>query len=232
MNAESILSEVCRNTTQRYVDAMLLRWQPYFHLQQHGKWHADEHGNYFELRPMREKERMYRTSAEPVLETPGGIVGQFTVNSYMAIIANVNCPMVVDIDQQWYGGRPLIEEDEVCDQVEKHCSAARLYGTYAGWRVIITAPTYPAGSGESWELMRTLGADPRYMKLCDEQKCYRARLTPKPWRSDEQYVCCLVKSWGDETGPRDLFVAVHDALTLRPLAEQQNEHFQRHAITF
>jgi hypothetical protein len=30
--------------------------------------------------------------------------------------------------------------------------------------------------------MATLGADPQYVKLCQVQKSFRARLTPKPWR--------------------------------------------------
>jgi hypothetical protein len=32
------------------------------------------------------------------------------------------------------------------------------------------------------ELMRRLGADPLYIQLCRTQECFRARLTPKPWR--------------------------------------------------
>jgi len=30
--------------------------------------------------------------------------------------------------------------------------------------------------------MVSLNADPLYMTLCDAQQCFRARLTPKPWR--------------------------------------------------
>jgi hypothetical protein len=30
--------------------------------------------------------------------------------------------------------------------------------------------------------MRALGTDPLYLKLCIGQGCFRARLTPKPWR--------------------------------------------------
>jgi hypothetical protein len=31
-------------------------------------------------------------------------------------------------------------------------------------------------------VFEALGADPLYRKLCRAQKCFRARLTPKPWR--------------------------------------------------
>ena len=30
--------------------------------------------------------------------------------------------------------------------------------------------------------MRDLQADPLYIRLCGAQQCFRARLTPKPWR--------------------------------------------------
>jgi hypothetical protein len=34
------------------------------------------------------------------------------------------------------------------------------------------------------EVFEALGADPLYRRLCSHQKCFRARLTPKPWRCD------------------------------------------------
>ena len=34
------------------------------------------------------------------------------------------------------------------------------------------------------DIFQALGADPLYRKLCKTQKCYRARLTPKPWRCE------------------------------------------------
>jgi len=32
------------------------------------------------------------------------------------------------------------------------------------------------------QVFDTLGADPPYRRLCRTQKCFLARLTPKPWR--------------------------------------------------
>jgi len=31
-------------------------------------------------------------------------------------------------------------------------------------------------------VLNALGSDPLYRQLCKTQKCFRARLTPKPWR--------------------------------------------------
>ena len=32
------------------------------------------------------------------------------------------------------------------------------------------------------DVLKQLGSDPLYVKLCKAQECFRARLTPKPWR--------------------------------------------------
>ena len=35
---------------------------------------------------------------------------------------------------------------------------------------------------DSTNIMRDLNSDPLYIRLCQAQECFRARLTPKPWR--------------------------------------------------
>ncbi len=32
------------------------------------------------------------------------------------------------------------------------------------------------------DLFRRLGSDPRYVRMCLRQQCFRARCSPKPWR--------------------------------------------------
>jgi hypothetical protein len=67
--------------------------------------------------------------------------------------------------------------------------------------------------------MRFLRSDPNYMELCGVQKCYRARLTPKPWRDDGEptHVCELDARIGPPVVADELReqLAVHDELTLR-----------------
>jgi hypothetical protein len=58
----------------------------------------------------------------------------------------------------------------------------RVYRTRAGLRYLVTHAAIAAGGDESEEAMRFLGADPKYRHLCRVQQCFRARLTPKPWR--------------------------------------------------
>ena len=46
----------------------------------------------------------------------------------------------------------------------------------------------PAGR-EAEELMVATGTDQQFRRLCKVQKCFRARLTPKPWR------CGVPRPW-------------------------------------
>ena len=61
----------------------------------------------------------------------------------------------------------------------------RVYETAAGYRVVVTSQTVEPDSKESTEWLDALGSDKLYCKLCEKQECYRARLTPKPWRLPE-----------------------------------------------
>jgi hypothetical protein len=58
----------------------------------------------------------------------------------------------------------------------------RVYETPAGIRVIATHRTFAADDPEVLEFFNQIGADPIYVRMCQFQKCFRARLTGKPWR--------------------------------------------------
>ena len=58
----------------------------------------------------------------------------------------------------------------------------RIYRTRAGLRLLATQGLVEADSTAANDVFEALGADPLYRKLCVAQKCFRARLTPKPWR--------------------------------------------------
>jgi hypothetical protein len=57
-----------------------------------------------------------------------------------------------------------------------------IYRTAAGFRVVAGDPLYEPASPKAEALMIALGVDPSYLNLCRVQQCFRARLTPKPWR--------------------------------------------------
>ena len=86
-------------------------------------------------------------------------------------------------------GEILGEEDSgdvptrVAEFVEKSPGLGlRLYRTAAGYRCLVTSAEYDPLSPETQKLLVNFESDPLYIKLCQVQECFRARLTPKFWR--------------------------------------------------
>ena len=61
--------------------------------------------------------------------------------------------------------------------------SVRIYETAAGYRLLITNTRFKPGSADAEALLTDFGSDPLYIRLCRMQESFRARLTPKPWRS-------------------------------------------------
>ena len=57
------------------------------------------------------------------------------------------------------------------------------YETPAGARLLPVHAPFDAGEASSFEFMAFVGADPLYERMCRLQKCFRARVSPKPWRA-------------------------------------------------
>lgn len=58
----------------------------------------------------------------------------------------------------------------------------RLYETHKGLRALISGLGFAPGSEETTQFLRSLQSDWLYAILCQKQGCFRARLTPKPYR--------------------------------------------------
>lgn len=58
----------------------------------------------------------------------------------------------------------------------------RLYRTPAGFRILALHRTFASDAPEVFAMFEALGVDPIYTRMCRLQRCFRARLTPKPWR--------------------------------------------------
>jgi hypothetical protein len=72
-------------------------------------------------------------------------------------------------------------------RIEKFLSAhpdwhLRLYRTPAGLRVLAMHATFDPNDPLVAECFQTLGTDPIYARMCQRQHCFRARVSPKPWR--------------------------------------------------
>jgi hypothetical protein len=66
---------------------------------------------------------------------------------------------------------------------ERHAGHAfRVYRTCAGLRLLFVDGLYEPLSDQTRRILAELGSDPLYCTLTRAQECFRARLTPKPWR--------------------------------------------------
>lgn len=57
-----------------------------------------------------------------------------------------------------------------------------LYDTPLGLRVLALHATFDPRGAPAKLLFQELGADPRYVRMCTVQACFRARVSGKPWR--------------------------------------------------
>src|SRR5262249_24553763 len=58
----------------------------------------------------------------------------------------------------------------------------RLYETAGGYRLLFTDGRFDPRSPKVESIFQSLSCDPMYRHLCQQQECFRARLSPKPWR--------------------------------------------------
>jgi hypothetical protein len=58
----------------------------------------------------------------------------------------------------------------------------RVYQTPAGFRVLAMHDTFDPAGDEAARCFRELGTDRMYVRMCANQRCFRARVSPKPWR--------------------------------------------------
>ncbi|MCB1126208.1 MAG: hypothetical protein KDM81_06915 [Verrucomicrobiae bacterium] len=156
------------------------------------------HGYGYPDRPMR----------EPVLrefrDDQGELTAALTRNGYGCVVLNTARLMFVDIDLEenltasigrWF--KSLFGERKAPSKrvsLEERLQAIatwtqsrpgwgwRVYQTRAGLRLLASHAWFDPKSNDTQTVFEELGADPLYARLCRNQECFRARLTPKPWR--------------------------------------------------
>jgi hypothetical protein len=138
----------------------------------------------------------------------GGVAAVVTRNAYGVLVLNTAQVMFVDIDLpeppqprrsflSALFGKPSPAPVPIPQNVRDAAVAKvenwtrdnsqwgwRVYQTRAGLRLLATQGPVDAESKTAEDIFHALGSDVLYRKLCKTQKCYRARLTPKPWRCD------------------------------------------------
>ncbi|HMO12943.1 MAG TPA: hypothetical protein PKD64_16280 [Pirellulaceae bacterium] len=138
---------------------------------------------------------------ERIHDSAGHEIAVISRNAYGSLILNTPKLMMVDIDTdpqpqkptglfgKLFGNRnrePRSQEDELERlrhwQLEHADYSLRVYRTAAGLRAIVPNRDIDAIDEHLLQLMIEMGSDPLYRELCRSQKCFRARLMPKPWR--------------------------------------------------
>lgn len=178
-----------------------------------------------------------------------------TRNRYGALVWNTDAVTIIDIDQhqktflESLGLQKRDSKTAIVEAVEKLAAkppysalCLRVYETKKGIRVIVDGTYYDPNSAEGKALLQACNADRLYSLLCRKQKCYRARLTPKPHRikqkgikyrwpmeameyesakkwvseynakSEKFAVCRYLKTLG-KTETRSPVISLHDELT-------------------
>jgi hypothetical protein len=140
---------------------------------------------------------------EEIVEEKSGEGGRVVItrNRYGALVLNTESVMFIDIDdvpgpsrtgflELIFGKKKdesLLRKEAQKQVIIETIQAAPnlrsvLYRTKAGFRVLVLSRLFDPASEETLALLQDFGADPLYVKLTRNQKCFRARLTPKPWR--------------------------------------------------
>lgn len=58
----------------------------------------------------------------------------------------------------------------------------RIYKTPMGFRILFMEDTHNPSGESTLELLKSLNSDKLYIQMCRNQQCFRARVSPKPWR--------------------------------------------------
>ena len=135
---------------------------------------------------------------DEILADDGTVLAALTRNNYGAIILNAVNVMFGDIDEssppgflgRLFGSKHK-DKNYYLEKIEQYQKenpdlSIIVYETFAGLRFVITNRTYDLeNTHDRMSMLKMFGAlkvDPLYLRLCQQQGCFRARLTPKPWR--------------------------------------------------
>lgn len=81
------------------------------------------------------------------------------------------------------GGPMHLARQRILGYLEKHPDwNLRIYKTPGGLRLLATHKPFDPRAEEVQQFFSGVGTDPLYVRMCLNQRCFRARLTAKPWR--------------------------------------------------
>ncbi|MCC7119272.1 MAG: hypothetical protein IT310_12165 [Anaerolineales bacterium] len=119
-----------------------------------------------------------------------------TRNRYGAQVLNAETLMFLDIDKPKPAGFAGLfkkssagsAKDQIYEMTRKLAATKyptltfRIYETFQGARVIVLGKDFNPRDRATLEMLNEFNCDTLYTLLCQKQACFRARLTPKPYR--------------------------------------------------
>jgi len=113
-------------------------------------------------------------------ETIGGAFALLFISLLVAYPLTLGLAMIADAAR---GGAAQIAYRRIHRFIMDHPAwNVRVYRTPAGYRLLATHRTFGSEDPEVKEFFTAVATDPVYVRMCMNQKCFRARLTGKPWR--------------------------------------------------
>jgi hypothetical protein len=150
---------------------------------------------YYADRPIREQVLRELGGSHPTAIISRNAYGAEILNSTTALFVDVDlpAPKKPKLLDRLFGSKapatttPSAAEVAALQAAEQWAKSHagwswRIYRTAAGLRLLATHQTFSPHDPVVTAAFEALGADPLYRQLCRVQQCFRARLTPKPWR--------------------------------------------------
>ncbi len=138
-----------------------------------------------------------------------------TRNGYGALCINTPDVLFADIDfpEQPSKGDESAARGRIARYIDAHRDwNARVYLTPKGLRVLVLQRLFIPASALVQEFFQALGTDPLYVRMCVKQFCFRARVSPKPWRVgiDRHFSPAVWPVNDDRKTGRDRWIAAYN----------------------
>jgi len=150
------------------------------------------HPYLYEDRPVREEiVREFERNGKPTAVLTRNAFGSLVINSPQVLFADIDYQQeevsLGGLLGKLFGKKTPSQDEQIIARIEEVVAqdrslGVRVYRTKNGFRCLVKSRTFDPLSDESNKLLQQFGSDPRYVKLCRVQECYRARVSPKPWR--------------------------------------------------
>jgi hypothetical protein len=113
----------------------------------------------------------------------GFLLKSWAVFGAIAVVSLIAPSAISNLLLKFTGGAP----ERAKDRIKKFSSNnpewhLRIYRTPAGYRVLAMHRTFDPNAEDTIHFFSELKSDPVYVQMCKNQRCFRARVSPKPWR--------------------------------------------------